>query len=104
MKLLLEKGADVESKDREYGQTPLSWAAEKGHEAAVKLLLEKGADVESKERIWPDAAIVGRMERARGGYEAAARERRRESSRLEKAKKALLIISSSFSTFMFFVW
>ena len=50
MKLLLEKGADVESKDQ-YGQTPLSWAAENGHEAVVKLLLEKGADVESKDRL-----------------------------------------------------
>ena len=50
VKLLLEKGADVESKDRDYGQTPLSWAAEKGHEAVVKLLLEKGADVESKDK------------------------------------------------------
>ena len=59
MKLLLEKGADVESKDTDYGQTPLSWAAENGHEAVVKLLLEKGADVESK-----DLTMVGR--RCRG--------------------------------------
>ena len=51
MKLLLEKGADVESKDSQYGRTPLSWAAEKGHEAVVKLLLEKGADVESKDTM-----------------------------------------------------
>ena len=50
MKLLLEKGADLESKDREYSRTPLSWAAENGHEAVVKLLLEKGADLESKDR------------------------------------------------------
>ena len=32
------------------GQTPLAWAAMKGHEAVVKLLLETGkADVESKD-------------------------------------------------------
>jgi ankyrin repeat protein len=48
VKLLLEKGADHESKDG-YGQTPLSWAAATGREAVVKLLLEKGADLEPKD-------------------------------------------------------
>jgi ankyrin repeat protein len=43
VKLLLEKGAELETKDNYRGRTPLSWAAEKGHEAVVKLLLEKGA-------------------------------------------------------------
>jgi ankyrin repeat protein len=42
VKLLLERGAQVEVTDR-YGRTPLLWAIEKGHEAVVKLLLEKGA-------------------------------------------------------------
>jgi hypothetical protein len=75
VKLLLEKGADLESKDKKYGRTPLSWAAESGHKAvegtkleskskhgqtslswaarkgykAVVKLLEKGADLESKD-------------------------------------------------------
>jgi ankyrin repeat protein len=39
----------VESKDTEYGRTPLSWAAECGREAVLKLLVEKGADVKSKD-------------------------------------------------------
>jgi ankyrin repeat protein len=43
VKLLLEKGADVKSKDG-VGQTPLSRAAEGVHEAVVKLLLEEGAE------------------------------------------------------------
>jgi len=44
VKLLLETGkVDPESKDKEYGQTPLSWAVRNGHKAVVKLLLEKGA-------------------------------------------------------------
>ena len=41
MKLLLEKVAELESKDKSYGLTPLSYAVEKEHEAVVKLLLEK---------------------------------------------------------------
>ena len=49
MKLLLEKGAELESKDEYDGRTPLSRAAENGHEAVVKLLLEKGAELESKD-------------------------------------------------------
>ena len=38
VKLLLEKGAELETKDKVYGQTPLSYAAWNGHEAVVKLL------------------------------------------------------------------
>jgi ankyrin repeat protein len=49
VKLLLEKGADLEAKDPKSGRTPLSWAASNGHEAVVKLLLEKGAELESKD-------------------------------------------------------
>ena len=44
MKLLLEKkGVDPDSKDTAYGRTPLSWAAQHGHEAVVKLLQSRGA-------------------------------------------------------------
>src|SRR5436190_933809 len=35
VKLLLEKGADLESKDDVDGGTPLWWAAKNGHEAVV---------------------------------------------------------------------
>jgi ankyrin repeat protein len=38
--MLLKKGANLESTDSKYSQTPLLWA---GHKAVVKLLLEKGA-------------------------------------------------------------
>ncbi|UKZ51788.1 hypothetical protein TrVGV298_005552 [Trichoderma virens] len=47
--LLLDKGADLESKDNESGRTPLSWAVAGGHTATVQLLLDKGADLESKD-------------------------------------------------------
>ena len=43
MKLLLEKGADVESKDDD-GRTPLLLAAGEGYEAVMKLLLKNGAE------------------------------------------------------------
>jgi ankyrin repeat protein len=46
VKLLLEKGAELEAKDSS-GWTALIWAAEKGHEAVVKLLLKKGAKLEA---------------------------------------------------------
>ena len=45
---LHKNGHHLDSKDN-YGQTPLSWAAENGHEAVVTLLLEKGAELESKD-------------------------------------------------------
>jgi ankyrin repeat protein len=46
---LLEKGAELDSKDNIYGRTPLSWAAKTGREAVMKLLLEKGAELDSKD-------------------------------------------------------
>jgi ankyrin repeat protein len=43
VKLLLEKGADLESKDSKWGLTSLFWAILRGYEAVAKLLLENGA-------------------------------------------------------------
>lgn len=40
--------AEIDSKDKD-GRTPLSWAAEKGHEAVVRLLLDNGAAIEVKD-------------------------------------------------------
>jgi ankyrin repeat protein len=102
VKLLLEKGVDVKSRDRDYGQTPLSWAAAKEHETAVKLLLKKGADMESKGNFDQIPLLLA----AWSGHEAAVKlllGKGAEPSRLEKAKKALLAISSSFRTFISFV-
>ena len=49
VKLLLEQGAELDSKDTRYGQTSLSWAARFGRKAVVTLLLEQGADLESED-------------------------------------------------------
>lgn len=48
VKLLIEKGADVDAKDSGNGQTPLWKASHEGHTAIVKLLLENGADVNKR--------------------------------------------------------
>jgi ankyrin repeat protein len=50
VKLLLEKGAELETKDN-VSRTPLSYAASNGQEAVVKLLLEKGAELETKDNV-----------------------------------------------------
>ena len=43
VKLLIERGADVNVKDTFYGEVPLGWALSHGHVEVVKLLLDKGA-------------------------------------------------------------
>ena len=44
VRLLIERGADVNVKDTFYGEVPLGWALSHGHVEVVKLLLDKGAD------------------------------------------------------------
>jgi len=45
LRSLIDGGAEIDEAD-DYGRTPLSIAAEEGHEAVVRLLLEKGANVD----------------------------------------------------------
>ena len=47
VRLLLEKGADVNAKDK-YGETALISASLCGFTGTVRLLLDKGADVNAK--------------------------------------------------------
>ena len=44
VRLLLERGANLNWQDRAVGFTPLGWAANQGHESIVRALLEAGAD------------------------------------------------------------
>ncbi|KAL8303409.1 hypothetical protein RB594_008411 [Gaeumannomyces avenae] len=69
IKLLLDKGAAVETKDSEYLWTPLSWAAGNGHEAVAKLLIEQGANIKAKDRYEYTPLHLA----AGNGHEAVAR-------------------------------
>ncbi|PQE15529.1 ankyrin repeat protein [Rutstroemia sp. NJR-2017a WRK4] len=48
VKLLIENGAELESRDSEFNSTPMLWAAWNGHDEVVKLLLVHGAEPESR--------------------------------------------------------
>jgi ankyrin repeat protein len=48
-RILIEWGADVESKDKEQGWTPLLWAIGQTNQVIARLLLEKGANPESSD-------------------------------------------------------
>lgn len=56
MEALLKAGAPVDAPAR-YGQTPLYYAAEKGHLAAVKLLVERGANVNAEDSFFGFSAL-----------------------------------------------
>jgi ankyrin repeat protein len=63
---LISEGANVDFQD-EYGRTPMSWAAEGGHEAVVKLLLEQ-YEVQYDSKDNGDQTPLSRA--AEGGREA----------------------------------
>ena len=52
VQLLLEKGAQVESKDSDEYNALLHIAADRGRSEVVQLLLEKGAKVGTRDRFW----------------------------------------------------
>lgn len=55
--LLLEKGANIESKTRD-GLTPLHCAARSGHEQVVDMMLERGAPISSKTKVGNQESFV----------------------------------------------
>ncbi|KFX86530.1 hypothetical protein O988_09522, partial [Pseudogymnoascus sp. VKM F-3808] len=70
VKLLMEKGAEVDTKDTKYGLTPLSWAALSGHGTVVELLMEKGADVVAEDRDFGQTPLFWALE---NGHEAVVK-------------------------------
>src|SRR5437667_2258748 len=53
MKVLLDRGADVNAKEALRGTTALMWAAAETHPAAVQLLVEHGANVSARSNPAP---------------------------------------------------
>jgi len=67
---LLGDGHDPDVEDTD-GRTPLSWAAQNGHEAVVKLLLDKdGVNPDSKDTIYGQTPLSWA---ARNGHEAVVK-------------------------------
>jgi ankyrin repeat protein len=64
VKLLLEKGVELESKE-EHGWTPPFCAAMNGHKRVVKLQLEKGAELDEHDQT--------PLSKAENGHEAIVR-------------------------------
>jgi ankyrin repeat protein len=56
--LLLDRGADVDARDREFEQTALMLAVREAHPDIVALLLERGADVDARTRVGPTPKFV----------------------------------------------
>lgn len=68
VKLLLERGADIKTKDG-HGSTSLFCPAYKGHEAVTRLLLERDADIEAED----NDGDTPPAEAARYGHEAVVK-------------------------------
>ncbi len=63
VKMLLEKGAKVNARDKA-GQTPLSLAAATGDVAMMKVLVAKGADVNTRDNTG-NGALIGALQHHR---------------------------------------
>ena len=76
MRLLIDRGADVNRRESWHGETALMWAAAENHAEAVALLASRGADLEARSNVpeFPkvkvDAATMVTMALPRGGMTA----------------------------------
>ena len=76
----LGKEMDINVHDCNFGKTPLSWAAERGHDQILQLLLEHNADVECLEAIHGRTPL---LEAVANGRETVARDLMKAGASLE---------------------
>lgn len=88
LRILLEKGADVDTKGRG-GQTALHPAARYGHEKVVRLLLEKGADINAKDENGQTALHMVVEGRHVARIQEAAEKRHETSERTDETAKKM---------------
>ena len=89
VRLLLTRGATVDTKEPYRGQTALMWAAAEGNTAAVEVLLEAGADLKLKSNggLTPLLCGAQRANRDDGRVAEARRQRQRRCAGwLERAE------------------
>ena len=60
VKVLLDKGANIDSKTR-YNQTPLFFACDRGNLEIVKLLVDRGADLNAKDSFYSAGPLTWAM-------------------------------------------
>src|SRR6185503_5130959 len=51
LKLLISRGADVNAREKWFGETAVMWAAAENHADAIKVLAESGADINAKSTV-----------------------------------------------------
>ena len=69
VKVLLERKANINFQNGEYGMSALMYASESGDEEIAKFLIERGADVNLKDN-WDFTAL---MRASKGGYDKIVR-------------------------------
>ena len=67
LRLLKDVGADVGCED-ETGKRPLHYAAEKGHESAVRALIKMGASVDHADELGQTSLHLAAMRSRLGGH------------------------------------
>src|SRR6185436_3875298 len=57
LKLLIGRGADVNAREKWFGETAVMWAAAENHADAIKVLAESGADINARSTV-VDAPVL----------------------------------------------